>query len=115
MLKFRVWDGNKKRWLNDWMINNHGVVVNDRDDAENLSLHDNAIIQQYTGCNDKNRNPVYEGDVIKHTNLGMTRNGTIRFYAGAFFAEWEDQTDDMLGYLLTTGIEVIGNIFENKK
>lgn len=114
-LKFRVWDEHQKNWLKNWVgINNLGVVYDDGRGPEDLSLHPSVIIQQYTGCKDKNGKDIYEGDKVRYTNSFGAREGVISFHAGAFFVDWPDQTDDMIGFLQTNDLEIIGNIFDIK-
>jgi len=66
-------------------------------------------ITECTGIKDKNDKDIYEGDILKYRN----RIGTIQFFAGMFICDWQDQTDDTLGFMMTNDMEVIGNIFEN--
>ena len=112
-LKFRFWDNTDRKFIDDPVIDKNGRVGYFT--GTTIEWCSDVTPQQYTDCIDKNDKEIYEGDIIKYTNLGMISNGSIRFYAGGFFVEWEDQTDDMVGYLLTSEIEVVGNIFENKK
>ena len=125
-IKFRAWDTKNKKFIEgvppkEYMLDSDEWDHHDCEDDpcfyphyvfKSRSLNDRVVFQQYTECKDKNGKEIYEGDILKHTNLGMSRNGLVKFYAGAFFVEWSDQTDDMLGYLLTNGIEIVGNIFE---
>ena len=63
------------------------------------------IVQRFTGCHDSNKNDIWEGDIISYDG----RKATIEFFAGSFFANWGDETDDDLAYLTIDNIEVIGN------
>jgi hypothetical protein len=67
-----------------------------------------VIPQLFTGCYDKNKKEIFEGDKI---NYGGSI-GTVEFFAGKFQLDWGDQTDDDLAYLMINNMEVVGNIFE---
>ena len=76
-IKFRVWNVETGKWLRDYVgINNHGVIINDRGNAEDLSLCEEAIIEQFTGLKDKNGADIYENDVV--AQLGdRAQNGRL--------------------------------------
>lgn len=50
-----------------------------------------------------------EGDIIKYYT---DKIGVINFFGGAFYCEWEDQTDDLLGTMIIEKMEIVGNIFQ---
>ncbi len=132
-IKFRVWDVLGKEWVNDddyIGINNHGVVVNDRDNMEDLSLHTYAIIQQFTGLLDKNGKEIYEGDVLKiswTTPKSKEINGilfsdnydrenveqicSVIFNNGRFDCEPYCLLHNL--FYINKNSEILGNIFEN--
>lgn len=72
------------------------------------SKEEDVIPQLFTGCHDKNKTEICEGDKVKY----FFRIGTVEFFAGKFQLAWDDQTDDDLAYLSIEQVEVVGNIFE---
>ncbi len=76
---------------------------------------ENYIIQQYTGCHDSDNKEIYEGDIVQYNNGDVIRIGYIEFMSGIFFLNYNDETDEELGYLLVSNLKVIGNKFEHKE
>lgn len=115
-IKFRVWNLQDKCWDNPAILEvwDESGKLEPYEYIKSGTLNplyipkENYIIQQYSGINDKNGNEIYEGDIIKYKN----KIGKINFFAGMFLSNWDDQTDDELGYMEIDDVEVIGNIYE---
>jgi len=69
---------------------------------------ENVEMQLCTGCHDKNKTLIFEGDKINY----LGRIGTVVFFAGKFQLDYDDQSDDDLAYLSIEQMEIVGNIFE---
>jgi len=143
-LKFRVWNKATKSWLNDdagthcwseYCLNIFtGEVVEfvtsdnkffSRANEPNFYFDKNThvkespyVVQQYTGCYDKNGTPIYEGDILKY---GITYNESLggQVCNGVSIVSFEDGSfmidEDFLDKDWAVEHEVIGNIFENNE
>lgn len=111
-IKFRVWTGNQMlSAFTLFDIQNELASVSTRD-----------TIMQYTGVDDKNGTPIYEGDIVEGTCLGFCDEeefkDVIEFINGSFsFSKerWTDGTYDWysLENYDSDELEVVGNIYEN--
>lgn len=121
--KFRVWDKLEKRFiLPDKGYQGHYVLdLNGRfHNLQNGSGGDDYVVQQYIGVDDKNKNPIYEGDIVnfQYRDEGLY-HGVVDYddmYAGysvqkslAFFGNMQ------ITFHNSAELTVIGNIFENWK
>lgn len=114
-IKFRVWCKNKGEWEKDpTVIGMNGKLLDVlHHQPMNRETH---IIQQHTGMTDKNRNGIYEGDIVKDTD-----NGKIFevFWNDIGCGTWWFTTRDKEGLrcharrIDLDDLEVIGNIYEN--
>lgn len=115
-LKFRAWSNKSKSFIANGFHIIGETTLFDLLNQTILEDLDTIVITQTSTCQDKNGKEIYEGDIIKYNNLTWPTSehiGTIEFFAGAFVCNWGDQTDDTLSFMMITGMEVIGNIFEN--
>jgi len=122
-MKFRVWDKEDKKYVSPshiaingngiLLITNSGMYL-DFKNEHYAHLSQKYIVQQYTGCYDKNHTPIYEGDIVKvyseeFENENFT--GKVIFDEGSFLT-WINK-NDIRGVWSGDDIEVIGNIMKN--
>ena len=122
-LKFRVWDLEKKFYLNQ--DDEFHFYEPDRGWQCPIPLCEcirdkkRYVVQQYTGSTDKNKNLIYEGDIVKFSRLFEKERkikelkSFVRFHNGQFGFDLIGFNDMFFTLSDECGIEVIGNIFEH--
>jgi len=76
--------------------------------------------QEYTGLNDSNSNPIYEGDIVNYKTWKGRHGGIIEkiqtqvhFKDGAYYPRYiNDECEDSWYSFKVYDLEVVGNIFE---
>ena len=121
-MKFRLWDKENKDW-----IKSYNVAI----DGEGWTLtfmygvqggiscsiqHDNDkfIIQYFTGLRDKNGIYIYEGDIIRDNQGGVTIISNKEFSCGCCGYVYGYAVPGRLNDNICD-CEVIGNVCENKE
>jgi len=117
VLKFRVWDTLAKQFIYpDKGYQGHFIItLNGRfQNLQNGSGGDEYVVQQFTGEYDKNKTPIYEGDIIRSYSeefVNENYEGEVVFVDATFDVKIDDKT--YAGLWSGDDIEVIGNIFEH--
>lgn len=123
--KFRVWDTLAKRFIlpNKGYQGHYILDLNGRfHDLGNGSGGDEYVVQQYIGVDDKNKNPIYEGDIITF----KPKSNKPPFYIVKYDPEracflpyshkqkcFLEDDEDFPVFLYSGEIRILGNIFEN--
>lgn len=91
------------------------------DDIENLTeTFSTYVFMQYTGLRDRKGKKIYDGDIVKCWDWGVSPNELL----GISVVEWDDDEKGWMlnpdptdgdRYDLFRNVEVIGNIYENPK
>lgn len=92
-----------------WLADPQGIL--------NSSFNGLRIFTEWTGLYDKNKNKVYEGDIVRdeNGNVFIVEYGVenIDAFEGIGFNLWGFTGNDYKATRLQNSTEVIGNIFEH--
>lgn len=128
-IKFRAWDKQEKIILpvHSMYFNDEGscavvsMIIENPDLKYETSLvreFDNVELMQSTGLNDKNGNPIYEGDIVDTSKIGFEKKyqkATVVYYTYGYHLEIVGQ-DGLLQELFGedwSKLEVLGNKFQH--
>ena len=136
-IKFRIWSDNQFYYkclvgnTNDTSDDNWTCPVIWLEDRKEWVNCDNGIISQYTGLKDKNNKEIYEGDICKGNSYSDDNDLFIVKYGKFKTDEWKEKYNcktyqfgwyaefiknkSQVCLVSPNGIEVIGNIYENKE
>jgi uncharacterized phage protein (TIGR01671 family) len=121
---FRVWDKLAERMIYPHNDNQQHFIIDLNGRFHNLqngSGGDDYVIQQYTGLNDSNDDPIYEGDILKnHYDYDVGNNiiGQVLYEAdhGGYIFQWKrkGRGQDYKNLNCDVAFEsvIVGNIFE---
>lgn len=128
VLKHRVWDKNRKIWLEGVDLFYHkGKWFETFRDVEDYTPFDDTEIEvvQFAGLHDKNGKKIYEGDIVTAFEDTFSKDDmqirVVKLYDGGFRMLYVDKEDGVADWhdghtvdkILSEKIEIIGNIYEN--
>lgn len=115
-IKFRAWNGTE-------MSAPFDITSITKDDKYSGVVHEyrgmmdegffylyECKIMQFTGLTDKNGKEIYEGDILRSDVYG---NIEVWFEDGAYLFGIKGKSDSYLFQLISTTLDIIGNICEN--
>ena len=122
--KFRVWDLEKKFYLNQ--DDEFHFYEPDRGWqcpiplCECLRDKKRYVVQQYTGMRDENNYLIFEGDIVKyktwtgrHDGITEENQTQVQFKDGAYYPRYiNDECEDSWYSFKVYDLEVVGNVFE---
>jgi len=106
IIKFRVFDKISKQMYNWSQIASISLVDFEREHYE---------LMQFSGLYDKNKNTIYEGDILQFGNKNITQ---VTFENGCFSVYneplgWDFDSEEVPILSSNKYCEIIGNIYEN--
>ena len=122
---FRVWDKLAERMIYPHNDNQQHFIIDLNGRFHNLqngSGGDDYVIQQYTGLNDSNDDPIYEGDILKnHYDVGNNIIGQVLYESdhGGYIFQWKrkGRGQDYKNLNCDVAFEsvIVGNKFEHSE
>ncbi|MGL5766301.1 MAG: YopX family protein [Sarcina sp.] len=112
--KFRGYNKTLNKWIYGDLIHNHKEdIIQIQNQLGNRFTVDKNSIGQYTECNDKDGNEIYEGDILDRY-LGKEHIcGKVVFENGRYGVLYKENFWSIELYMYSVLNEVIGNVYEN--
>jgi len=113
-LAFPSWNGSHEVWEDNKPQSKVQYLSNNGPEEQ-------GILMQYTGLKDKNGVEIYEGDIVEGSYFEpnplteIKYTGSIVFEDASFICKSEGLIDRYIGDRLFKGLEVIGNVHQNKE
>lgn len=119
-LEFRAWSEQDKKMYKVGRIDltKSGVIVyRENYQGYSRSTIEEAELEQYAELKDKNGTKIFEGDVVTSDNfwdMKKTNNVNYIIIFSQYGFKMQDKTGMEFNLPLSIGLDVIGNIHENK-
>lgn len=117
-IKFRIWDENSKKWLDNYRVYQYGNIANNGEWTD----REEVVVQQYTGLKDNNGKEIYEGDIVSYSVTAFGSTEDIRLvveydsFRGCYDAMMPPTKEPSIPMSFANALmdcRMVGNIFEN--
>ena len=114
-IKFRAWDAEEEKMI-ETFDGNYRILVNEEDGSifcgGNMSNGDWAepVLMQFTGLLDKNRNEIFEGDIVQHDAWEYPFEVIFNQEKARFVCKMKT---DLTQYIDNERLKVVGNVYQN--
>lgn len=109
--KFRVWDNNKKEYLDKGCIHRKGylIIPTMKNDYSLEEAEGDFVVEQSTGLRDVNGQIIFEGDI-----LGMSEGNALVVWNKQWVLNFGDFSEPFWHFSIER-YTISGNIHENKE
>lgn len=114
-IKFRAWDAEEEKMI-ETFDGNYRILVNEEDGSifcgGNMSNGDwtEPVLMQFTGLLDKNRNEIFEGDIVQHDAWDYPFEVIFNQEKARFVCKMKT---GLTQYIDNERLKVVGNVYQN--
>lgn len=120
-VKFRAWDKDYEKMMkiHSIVFHEHELIIDCYDEKDNETWlaenNERVVLMQYTGFDDRNGEPIYEGDILEYTTKSMIVNVEVYKSVTSLYRIRGKKIYPKELYSSRSNVRVIGNIYENPK
>ena len=117
--EYRVYDTEQKRYITDermWFITTDGTLYYLKTENAGFIKADNCVVEHAVGLPDKNKNQIFEGDIVKSNIFASPRIFVVRYCIAECKFQLKNRNAEYgISNVGIPAYEVVGNIHDNSE